>query len=409
MFIWNGIRTAGNLAKAVAGCLCCLILAGPILIIVGIVLLAVKNTREDDVASYNQAVTAYDGTEVGSWVPGIVNLTSSSGSGPLTLYTNQPVIVEGNTEGVNTGYSNVLRGNLEPRSVSGSYHTVSFSLTSVPKFEQSVPISIIKTSTPWCSDARGCTTTRMGDICRGDHGPEAVWRRKSSGSCSKSGSCGTCEYPAYLSTYCVVISSRPPYGPDPTLKSCFYPFDSTSQSQKYARSDRNDLFEVQVRKADDPFIALQRITKGDENFGLTAGQQRGIAFGCLSLGVIFVLTSIGVGYWLYGLIRRVMSPNKPADTYSFSGHQPSLVPPQMYSSSPSPTNAPVEGYPMQEYPPQSYVPPPPPASTPYVPYQSQQAYPPYYQPYQPYAPNGGYMPYPAPQNPSASQNCIAAI
>lgn len=159
------------MAKAVAGCLCCLILAGPILIIVGIVLLAVKNTREDDVADYNKAVTAYDGTAVGSWVPGIVNLTSSSGGGPLTLYTNQPVVIEGNTEGVNTGYSNVLRGNLEPRSVSGSYHTVSFSLTSVPKFEQSVPISIIKTSTPWCSDARGCTTTRMGDICRGDHGP----------------------------------------------------------------------------------------------------------------------------------------------------------------------------------------------------------------------------------------------
>eukprot|EP00744_Colponema_vietnamica_P003655 GILI01005569.1.p1 GENE.GILI01005569.1~~GILI01005569.1.p1 ORF type:complete len:383 (-),score=85.73 GILI01005569.1:216-1340(-) len=320
MFFFYGLRAVGRMAQAICGCLCCLVIGGPVLIIVGIVLLAAKNTRTDDIATYNKAVAAYNGSAVSAWLPASVN-------GNYATRITSTVNVNGNLNGVNPAVSTLLE---TTNSLPGGTSTFTFSLSNVSAFQRNFPTSRSSSSyTMNCPYSNGCTVNYMSGQCSGTY---------YGNGCYYSGNCGSCTSYRYLSRVCVVVSSTAPYVADNSLYSCYYPFGSGSNSAKYENSNSNTGITVDVRKSDDPLIALERITKGSDDFGATAGQQRTIALVCIGIGGFFILISGCIGYCLYSMVKKATANNNNQSLMGNQQMQPGYTPQpgQQYQQYPPP-------------------------------------------------------------------------
>eukprot|EP00742_Colponemidia_sp_Colp-10_P023111 GILJ01027464.1.p1 GENE.GILJ01027464.1~~GILJ01027464.1.p1 ORF type:complete len:415 (-),score=33.90 GILJ01027464.1:309-1508(-) len=310
-----------------------MVCGGPILFIVGIVLLVAKNTREDDVKAYNEAVTAYDPSPVNSWQSGTIQGSSLQ----LTTQTNP---IEGNREGINVvGESRMVYANIGQRT---SY---TYNLTNVQLFTADSIVTIkSKTATAYCRNSNGCIRTQMSSYCASEYGSSASFTGTT--SCS-SGSCGYCDYDTYLSEVCAVVSSGTPYTRDTRYKSCYYPFGNADQ--KYDTSSASTI-PVYARKADDPYIALQRITEGTNDFGLTEAQQRTagivlIAIGCALIACVCLVACVIVHFIKQHNNSRIQ-PQSPQQNVTV------LVPGQVISYPTGPVQPISNGYgapsPMQQ-------------------------------------------------------------
>lgn len=314
-FCLYGFRQAGNCIRALCACLCCLVCGGPILIIVGIVLLAAKNTRKDDVKEYNDAVSAYNPTPVDSWLPATIN-------GASATTTTQTDPIDGDRDGINrVGVSRLVSANV---ATAGSF---SFALQNVAAFSlNGIPSTKSRSTNGYCN-LNYCSYGHMEDSCRDRFGSGA---RYYGGSCSSRGDCGRCEYDAPLSQVCAVVSATQPYSRDGRYRSCFYPFGE--QDQNYASNTLNpSTIEVQVRKSDDPFLVLQRVTDGSNDFGISAETQRNAGIACLVIGIVLVALMIVVGCIAYRLIRKHKEKNNHVSQQQHQPqnmHQPSSYPSQ---------------------------------------------------------------------------------
>lgn len=370
------IRAAGRMAQSACCCLCCMICGGPILFVAGIIILMAPNTREEDVNAYNSAAKLFESTPVVGW-------TGTIGVQTATQQSDEMEVESGSMEGIDS-FTSVYRQAL----VSGEPATVNYTLATVAPITATMITTYfssydkVESGTATCTSSSGCSGSSATSICQDKYGSTA----RTTSSCNKDKSC-YCEYTTYLSTYCIVVAetaagSNYSFDLSPTYKSCFYPFSSVD-TQKFKTTTTNNI-PFQLRLNTDPFIVMQRITKGDMDFGLTLAQQRMIGLVLLSIGCIMVACVGVISFILYKIIQgfRESSAKKeggsmeamlPFNNNNSGGNQyNNLAPPQHQQQ-----------YPPQQYhnppPQQGYVqgPPPPPhyaqPQAGYAPQQHQQA------------------------------------
>ena len=276
MFCFGAVRQAGRMAQCLCGCLFCLICGGPILFIVGIVIIASPNTREDDIKEYNTAVGAYSLTASNDWSGGTISSSTIS-------LTTQTVVIKGNDDDVDPASSRYATA-----SVSSPPSSVSYAITSITPFTRSVTYSQSRTQSGDCQ--RSDCYSGTGVSCPSG----ATWTGPS--HCDR-GTCGTCYYTAYVSTYCVAVEKTGATWAYVADK-CFYKNDAIYQSTNPSS------VEFQVRQKGDPYIALQRITEGDDDFGITRGQQTGTGIALMVIGCIMIAAVCVVAFIVYKLVKK---------------------------------------------------------------------------------------------------------
>eukprot|EP00758_Cryptobia_borreli_P013870 Tbor_TRINITY_DN5873_c0_g2::TRINITY_DN5873_c0_g2_i4::g.7140::m.7140 len=301
MFFYDGVMAGGQMVKSACACLCCCICAGPILVIVGVVIIVSPNTRKDDVNAYNTAVADWKSgnaeADVSGWLPGTI------GNSQATKVT-KPVVVDGSTDDVSDPSIEVPF----VRSSTPFHDTVSasYNLNNVDVFSITVTTSIPKTVSVSCQRNRGCSHSEMENNCKSRYSSS-----KYTGSgCQHKGQCGSCEYKVYIKDICAVASRKlsdpKRYIRDSSKESCNYPFTSTSFA---TTTKKHSGIELSLRTSDDPYIALQRITRGTNNFGLSKGQKMSIGFACLGVGVLLIICMFVFIFVVYKLIMMATGKN----------------------------------------------------------------------------------------------------
>lgn len=277
MFCFGALRQAGSIAKCLCGCLLCLLCGGPILLIVGIVVLVAPNTRADDVKEYNSVVAAYNHLDSDAWNPGTI------GGASATLVTEQ-INIKGDEDGIDKAASRFVRAFL-----SSQPSNVPYAITTITPFSR----------TPIYTEQRTAQGQCRFDSCLYGNGvmcpTAATWSGPN--RCEK-GDCGTCTFNVYLAKYCVAVAKNGNTWSLDTITTCFYNSDSIFVN------NNPSTVEFQVRQNGDPFIALQRITKGSEDFGITSGQQTTTGLILIILGAVMIAGMCIVAFIVYKLIKK---------------------------------------------------------------------------------------------------------
>lgn len=166
--------------------------------------------------------------------------------------------------------------------------------------------SVSRTAEAYCERNEGCVRSIMTQYCQTNYGTTASFTGSS--DCAK-GKCMQCAYTAFLTEFCIVLTAEKKapegggaaaYEADPNFKSCYYPFAVTSQA--FGATQQQAKLRVSVRKADDPFIALQRLTEGTSDFGLTKTQQ--YTTGLILLGIGIAMTVGLAGLVVFMIVHR---------------------------------------------------------------------------------------------------------
>eukprot|EP00758_Cryptobia_borreli_P013872 Tbor_TRINITY_DN5873_c0_g2::TRINITY_DN5873_c0_g2_i7::g.7145::m.7145 len=347
MFFYDGVMAGGQMVKSACACLCCCICAGPILVIVGVVIIVSPNTRKDDVNAYNTAVADWKSgnaeADVSGWLPGTI------GNSQATKVT-KPVVVDGSTDDVSDPSIEVPF----VRSSTPFHDTVSasYNLNNVDVFSITVTTSIPKKVSVSCKSSRGCSYSDMENYCKRRY-PSSKY--KGSG-CQHKGQCGFCEYAVYIKDICAVasrnLSDPKRYIRDSSKESCNYPFTSTSFA---TTTKKHSGIELSLRTSDDPYIALQRITRGTNNFGLSKGQKMSIGFACLGVGVLLIICMFVFIFVVYKLIKMATGNNGGNQEGQHTQNskpeqypQPYQHPPEAYQQYPQPNQQYPQPY--QQYP-----------------------------------------------------------
>jgi hypothetical protein len=357
-FLCDAVGDAARFAFAVV---CCCLCVGPILVVIGIVLLAHGNTREEDVRDYNAKVDAYDAKDAR-----ILQRTSMSlGDAALNrIYTS--VVIVGNVDGVTPSSHFVFEtaGVTQP---TGDKYVLA--LTGATRQNQTVQYSIpffkavsrpLRCARERCdrncgNEGSSCSESIMRSYCRGSFGGTY---QDNSGACYDGDECGTCSYTGNLARACVVMAftSDGRASPSSRYANCYYPFNE----HEYVPNSRAATFEVVSE--DDPFIELQRVTGGKNDFGITEGEQRAAGIVCLAIGVLMTAVMIGIAVFLIRQRRKNREKYTSNDPVAGRFGDPPYVLPQQqygaaeqgYGAGPSPNDVeplpqvPVVGYPVKE-------------------------------------------------------------
>lgn len=378
MFFIEGVKAGGRAVKSACCCCICMCCSGPILVIVGIVIIASPNNRADNVKQYNSEVAAWSSqSDVNGWTGTIGGAASSIVTSSATVKGNADDIDKPTVTGIPLAQAT-------PAYPTGSSASLSYNLAGVDAFTtSSFGVALAKTSALQCTSSGGCSTTVMRSKCT------TQFSGTYSGTgCRKSGSCGTCSYNSFLSTYCTAASkSGSTYKADQTYKSCKYPFTATSNPTK---STRPATLTAQLRASDDPYLALQKITKGSNNFGISQGQQVGLGIALLIIGILLILCVVLLIFVVYKLIKFGLE-KAGVISGSDSDKENAQQQQQQQQADAAPANQapPANQYPQQQ--PQGYAQPAQPAG-----YNYQQPPPPQ-QGYQQPPPQPGYNQPPPPQ------------
>lgn len=347
------LRAASRMIRAVVGCLCLGLLGGPIMVIVGIVMIATPNTRQTHVDNYNNAVASFNVNVMQAWT-GTIDGYSITLSNPL-------VAVQGSTEGVKQGTSAIASA-----TVSNQPTLVNVNINPVTAFTLSnIPYQSTGSARMYCTKSRCtssctsspyyCSSTSMQNACSSQY--SGVY---GGGSCSSSASnCSLCTWTTYLTAYCAVVSKNAAgqWVQDATLRSCNYPFRASDQT--FSRSSGTTP-QFQIYTAGDPYIALQRETEGSNNFGLTRAQQTGVGIGLVASGcVLIALVGVGV-FFVYKMViatSNAINNNNSGQLSYPVNHEAAYVQaiPQVSPVYGQPQQQPYSSY--GQPPPQHYAPP----------------------------------------------------
>jgi hypothetical protein len=430
-----GFATMGVRAiRQVMGCLCCLIIIGPLLFIVGVIMLVSPNNYAANVQKWNAAVANYTSDTVPIIKKTVLDFPSANTTISTSTVTVKP---SGNSKDVTPNVQSV-------RWVASSYSLNRADLQVTVDSSQFAPATATATtqqfmvaggsSSQWeverntvdadCNDDNGCSSSEMREKCASNvPSSHDKYNCKSSdmemsGGTTYDGDSRTCTYYLYVASYCqpLKLNSKPneKWVKDTSMSSCDYPFDS--QMKKCSRvSSHSTTVPFTFMASNDPHIELSRITKGDLSFGLTELQQRLIGLGLIVVGAMFIACMIGLCIAMRQAFCGNNHEHKGAVYGAFGrqyeypqGYQKMDAQPQQYNQ-----NQQVQGgYNQQQSPlaPQS-----PPQGGGYPPQQGgaygqpppqQQAYPPQQQP-------GGYPPqqqgaYGQPPPPGAHGQCQPA-
>jgi hypothetical protein len=285
----------GTIRKAL-GCMCFLLLCGPILILIGATMLFGGNYRDGNIAQYNAAVANFTATGRGIVDQSTVTVTNgyTVGSVPMQKQGGIAVTVQGNTDGVtNPTYTNDLYFEI---SLNPSYtQTFTAQYASGPSTVLVVSppqLSSPKSTSVSCDTSSGCSSSTMQSKCTNAAPSSCASRASIIGYASCSGKCTlTCSWTEDLVDVCRVMKfSGEQWQPDPSKTYCRYPF--TRLTYGVCFSSTSSSLPYRIRSSDDPFVVLQALTSGTNDFGLTEAQQR----------LIGIALIIGGGLILSGLV-----------------------------------------------------------------------------------------------------------
>lgn len=326
-------NAASSCMRKVLGLLCCIICSGPILVIVGIVLLATPNDRADRVSRYNQAVASFNSTGISGgsgWANG-----GQIGGAAVTAVT-ESVPMEAGQSGVDTtGTSVYVRNTQSPHSSVSSSQV--YAVNNVATFTRTLTKTRSFTTSISCPDSGStCSSTTQSNKCSNLYGGTYT-----GSSCSSGSSCGSCSYSTFLTTYCAVASRTSATANSwieaTSLQSCFYPFGTSSQ--RYASSSSS--IEMRLMDSKDPFIALERETKGSADFGITAEQQRTTGIVLLVIGLVIIGIMAIVIFVVIRLIMAAAGGNDANNAAAAGGGN--AMPAQQMQSYPQQTQGPGYG------------------------------------------------------------------
>ena len=373
-----GVRTI----RSIIGCICCLTCAGPILILVGVIVLVAPNYREDHVQKFNNAVRAYPNT---SAVLYATKGTISTGGDVLPLTVN--IDIKGNHEGVVPNAQSMVLTSTKDIDVTRRGQTVSLRYMDQQTL---IEIPSISAYTKLYSDAK-CTSSyassRYSDICyasdmeRYCNSRSTKCRAMYTGpdSCRVGYPCGQCYWYEQPKSLCMVIEKYFDGWHRSAIKSsCDYPFNGKQATEC---GGGMNMLPLQLRSSDDPYIILSDVTKGDMDFGITKEEQRRLGVLLLGLGAVFTVAMVCVIACVFKAMQS--RPDQKQAMYGAFHYQPSTV----YVAVPPPQPMPQPGYQypaQQPYPQQQYP---------------QQPYPQQQYPQQPY-PQQPYPQQPYPQQPA---------
>ncbi|CUF80579.1 procyclic surface glycoprotein, PSSA-2, putative [Bodo saltans] len=307
-------EAAGSCVRMVIGCLCCIFLGGPVLFIVGIVLLVSDNNRADYVATYNKAVVNFDTSGMATWSStGTMGETASPAS--FAMQT-APVVIYGDLEDVNQNGVSTFGDNSITYPASTTPSLTFSATTSTPFTRSSVQTLVTYSSSVRCRTSFGsCSTGDMQTLCQNDAGSGAVYTGP---SCFDGDTCGTCTNTQYLSVYCAVLQRSSGAWVESTAHaSCLYPFGANSQTFDAASVPSN--LELQLYADDDPLIVLEAVTFGTRDFGVTKGHQRRMG---VILMIIGIFVTIAVCGGLCCICRSVSRDHRRRGNNNFEDNTP---------------------------------------------------------------------------------------
>jgi hypothetical protein len=285
--------------KCLFALLCCIFCCGPILIIIGIAVLASDNGRVEDVTSYNDAVKAYasgDSKTLAHTVMFVNTLRLQRSAVAIDVVGNQEGVLPAEHFVFSRSNVAIPSDDLYNLDVSlDANETIASTLTFDLPFAKTVTRQMRCTLEYCTSDCESSSSYRcnMEAICNSVFG--GVYT-ENDGSCNAQDTCGTCRYTGQLASACLVVhlESDNTVSQSAKYRSCHFPFTE----HDYAAA--SSTVSVSVVSDKDPYIALQELTDGSDDFGLTEDQQRSAGLALLISGIVItVICGCLMCWWMY--------------------------------------------------------------------------------------------------------------
>jgi len=325
--MFDAERRVCGMAYHIVCCLCILMCLGPILIIIGIIVLfsATSNTRANEVGQYNMAVTQWNNQYRAEFAA-----ATGFGLGPTSnVILNQDVGVDKLNDGTTSDLSTytplkytTLLATFPPFTYSAQTQSYNYAVT-LPLFSPNLgntttQLPVIVTpfkKTILMNTDLNCktTTTNCATVCGSYNG---IWNTITL----------QCTLAQIASTMCVKVlyagnawslsnengGNGCGYTPASIVNSNFPYNNAVWGVEQYTNFNvPNDGSNVTlpavtliVRHARDPYIEASLVTGGSYNFGLTTGQTLALGFIIIIVGAVFLAPAILVTVLCVYCIRR---------------------------------------------------------------------------------------------------------
>eukprot|EP00759_Apiculatamorpha_spiralis_P049754 PhF_6_TR4444/c0_g1_i2/m.6016 len=277
----------------------CTGITGPVLIGVGIWLLVLPNNRASDVQKYNDAVNTffagdYQAMQASAFMADGVNLT----------FRTQGVAISGKKDGVfGNGTSAFFTTIMTQTGSSGgtaAKRNVSVISTlrgaSIGFQVQYSPVIEVY-STYYCRPTFGSTCVVVTTLdC--PSGYDDAYDNQGKTLCYDGSACGRCVGIRYINKACfIVTNNNGKWVPQPNKIGCSYPWTNVDHDYVKAKPAQSTIT-MQIMSSTDPYIILQDLTKGSNDFGFSSETQHAGGIAMIVIGAIFLAIFIGVCCWV---------------------------------------------------------------------------------------------------------------
>jgi len=265
------------------------------------------NTRAADVQAYNTEAALFDGSEVKSLWGNTTGVVLEPLGMPLVIST-QRVVVQGNTDGVNTvrhvtwsllgvPFSAIEAGTTPITTFWLRYTYGGVNRTTAP-LTAMLPVSPNRRPGPiQCPADEPSGKCNAASVCTAP--PYFGVNYTGPSDCPKDEACGTCWYIQYQSSICLVLnwSTSVTGGWEEAgmqLNRCEFPFNANVSvgPNRFAGSSQS-MFDVRFLPVGDPVLSLRRITRGSEDFGDSYLKQKATGLALFVLGWFLVMVICG--------------------------------------------------------------------------------------------------------------------
>jgi hypothetical protein len=350
--------------RAILGCICCLLCTGPILLIVGIVLLVSPNNFKENMNTYKSSIDTYkaQAQPILQKTSGSISTQFSTGN-LLGVTTMQVPITGSNADQAPSFASTVLvassvsMGSISTGSSAGSTNSIrSLRYTDAPAgvfmsptdirtpqsgtgtpLQANIKPSSSCSSTP-SSSKSGCMQSDFDQACANHFGSGVRYS-------NAYGACAWYQQEKYICSPITFSTSANLWSVDTSFTSggsnfpsCDYIDGNTQPMGTYSVNpvvngfgydplkvvnansgsfSSNPSLDVYLRSSLDPYIVASKLTKGSFDFGLSAMQQRSIGVALIVVGCILIACVIGSCI----MVQRMMSrdPRNGAAVYGAFG------------------------------------------------------------------------------------------
>lgn len=296
-----------DITKASLAFLLFLLLAGPSMLCIGIAIVIQPSNRLSQIDQYNTASRNYAVSKsyANDW-----SYLNSNINGVQATNAARPITINGDLKDVERFAAPVVvSAELPLKDGKGDFNTyIGVNLNQVDAFSvYRVAATSSRPAIAFC-DKPHCPVAEMQATCQAEYGADATFSGPLQG-CDQ-GACGECRHNVFLKEVCLVVRQKHDgnFERDPTMGSCFYPF--TEDTRLYETTPGNfapSTFTVTIRRSDDPFIALQKITRGTNNFGPNKSSEYSHGWGLIGSGIGLTVILAIISFIIYGTTAKAVS------------------------------------------------------------------------------------------------------